>query len=103
MIGKPAKDPTDLLSQLSKKIDRKQLIAEFKYDGERTQLHWDKKTLKMYSRSCDTQEAKFWTLFDKVKDFCISKNLEQFIADGEVVYTDEEGNFLPFQEIERKE
>ena len=41
MTGKPAKDAADLIKSLSKKVDRKQLVADYKYDGERTQIHWD--------------------------------------------------------------
>jgi ATP-dependent DNA ligase len=41
MTGKPAKDAADLLKSLSKKVDRAKLVADYKYDGERTQIHWD--------------------------------------------------------------
>ena len=41
MTGKSAKDAADLLASLSKKVDRNRLVADYKYDGERTQIHWD--------------------------------------------------------------
>ena len=97
MTGKPAKDAADLLKSLSKKVDRAKLVADYKYDGERTQIHWDKNKLSMFSRSCDDQKAKFWSLFKQIEELCRKKNLESFIADGEVVYVDkEDGSILPF-------
>jgi hypothetical protein len=36
MIGKPVGTATDVQSTLGKKVDLKRLVAEFKYDGERT-------------------------------------------------------------------
>jgi ATP-dependent DNA ligase len=36
MIGKPVGSATDIQSTLGKKVDPKRLVAEFKYDGERT-------------------------------------------------------------------
>jgi ATP-dependent DNA ligase len=63
MTGKPAKDAADLIKSLSKKVDRGKLTADYKYDGERTQIHWDQTSLSMFSRSCDDQKAKFWSLY----------------------------------------
>lgn len=36
MTGKPAKDVADLIQSLSKKVNRNRLVADYKYDGERT-------------------------------------------------------------------
>lgn len=41
MTGKPSKDAADVLKSLSKKVNRGRLVADYKYDGERTQIHWD--------------------------------------------------------------
>ena len=60
MAGKAAKSPADVLLNLNAKVDRNRLTAEFKYDGERTQLHWHEGELSMFSRNCDTQSLKFW-------------------------------------------
>ena len=67
MTGKPAKDAADLLKSLSKKVDRAKLVADYKYDGERTQIHWDQDKLSMFSRSCDDQKAKFWSLYNQIE------------------------------------
>ena len=60
MAGKAAKSPADVLLNFNAKVDRSRLTAEFKYDGERTQLHWHEGELSMFSRNCDTQSLKFW-------------------------------------------
>lgn len=67
MIGRAAKNPQDVLESLNKKVNQKNLIAEYKYDGERTQIHWDRAKLSMFSRNCDTQETKFWDLFNQIE------------------------------------
>ena len=51
----------------------------------------------MFSRNCDDQKAKFWSLYDKIERTCRNRNLGKFIVDGEVVYIDpEDGSILPF-------
>ena len=40
MVGRAAKDAEDVLKVLGKEVDRSSLVADFKYDGERTQLHY---------------------------------------------------------------
>jgi ATP-dependent DNA ligase len=55
MLGRPAKNPAHVLETLNKKVDQSRLCADFKYDGERTQIHYcaDGK-LSLFSRNCDT-------------------------------------------------
>ncbi len=36
MLGKSGKSAEDVLESLHKNVDKRRLIAEFKYDGERT-------------------------------------------------------------------
>jgi len=40
MVGKASKDAKDVLKVLNKTVDKKNLVVEFKYDGERTQIHY---------------------------------------------------------------
>ena len=94
MLGRAASDPVDLLANLNKEVDKTRLSAEFKYDGERSHIHFDGTRVSLFSRSCDTQNLKFWQLHEQ-----LTKDLEgkpKFIADGEVVYVDFDGNLLPF-------
>lgn len=50
MLGKAVGNADVVLTTLGKKIDPAFLAAEFKYDGERTQLHWADGNLSMFSR-----------------------------------------------------
>ena len=36
MLGRAAKSPSNVLETLGKNIDKTRLVADFKYDGERT-------------------------------------------------------------------
>ena len=36
MVGRPASSPSNVLEMLGKTIDRSRLVADYKYDGERT-------------------------------------------------------------------
>jgi ATP-dependent DNA ligase len=40
MLGKPVGKASDVIKSLKKNVDLSKLVAEFKYDGERTQIHW---------------------------------------------------------------
>ena len=54
MLGKPAKDPKEALKNLKKFLsDDAMILAEYKYDGERTQIHFDGNTVNLYSRNFD--------------------------------------------------
>ena len=94
MAGKAAKSPGEVLKNLNAKVDTSRLTVEYKYDGERTQLHWHGGELSMFSRNCDTQSHKFWQL--KAELEAAFRGKESFIADGEVVFVDHEGKFMAF-------
>ena len=106
MVGRAAKDAEDVLKVLGKKVDRSRLVADFKYDGERTQLHVQRQpsgpSLKMFSRAFDSQNSKFWHLEGLLKQRLQRNDKHDFIVDGEIVYVDKQDKFLPFQAIERK-
>ena len=106
MVGRAAKDPEDVLKVLGKSVDRTKLVADFKYDGERTQLHVQRQpaglSLKMFSRAFDLQNSKFWHLEGLLRKRLESNRSHDFIVDGEIVYVDKDDKFLPFQAIERK-
>ena len=95
----------------SKEEKKSDLIVEVKYDGERTQIHFENGKVNLFSRNFDSQNKRFWLLkqrlelfFEsKVLDFQMNKTkIDDFILDGEIVYVDSQGNFMEFQEIERK-
>ena len=100
MVGRAAKDAQDVLKVLGKDINRSNLVADFKYDGERTQLHYSHQRsgtlLKMFSRACDLQNSKFWHIEGLLKERLPPSTTSDFIIDGEIVYVDRQNRFLPF-------
>jgi len=75
------------------------IIAEIKYDGERTQIHYRDGVVNLFSRNHKVQNQKFWLLKERLElyfkrqresAFSPSKwqGIESFILDGEVVYVD---------------
>ena len=92
MVGRAAKDPQDVLKVLGKDVNRSGLVADFKYDGERTQLHYSNQRsgalLKMFSRACDSQNRKFWHFEGLLKERLPPTTTSDFIIDGEIVYVD---------------
>lgn len=101
MLGKPARDSEEVLKLLKKYIDGEgELVAEYKYDGERTQIHFDGEQVNMFSRNFDTQNRKFWLLQEKLQEYFKHMKelgvIENCIIDGEIVYLDDKGAFLPF-------
>ena len=113
MVGRPFKSAAEVLTHFSKRgpVD---LVAEIKYDGERTQIHYENGEVNLFSRNFDSQNKKFWLLKErlelhfqkqKTQEFQLFKwqNINKFILDGEIVYVNEKGNFLEFQQIDRKQ
>lgn len=54
MLGRPASNVAEVASMLSGKV-----LCETKYDGERTQLHYDDHGLIMFSRNAERQNDKY--------------------------------------------
>lgn len=55
MVGRPAKTADEAFKTLIKKTDpdKSDLIVEVKYDGERTQIHYENGIINLYSRNFD--------------------------------------------------
>jgi len=120
MVGRSVKTPEEaadhFLTLRNKKLQEEStlidIIAEVKYDGERTQIHYSGGEVNLFSRNFDSQNKKFWLLrerlhlfFEKCRnDFLLYKwqDVNDFIIDGEIVFVNEDGQFLEFQDIDRK-
>lgn len=66
MVGRPFKSAAEVLAHFSKRgpID---LIAEIKYDGERTQIHYENGEVNLFSRNFESQNKKFWLLKERLE------------------------------------
>ncbi|KAL3935178.1 MAG: hypothetical protein SGBAC_009252 [Bacillariaceae sp.] len=94
MLAKPTKSIQEVL----KRLNGLEFTCEFKYDGERAQIH--KTTdgeLKVFSRNLLTTTGKYTEVADYVQAAC-TDTVESFVMDAEVVAINREsGRLLPFQ------
>jgi len=80
-----------------------QFACEFKYDGERAQLHMlNDRTIHIFSRRLETHTGKYPDLIQMIPD-ALQPDTTSFIADAEVVaYNRERHKILPFQTLSRR-
>lgn len=91
MLAQPIKNITAAFKRLSDFF-----TCEYKYDGERAQIHKYDNTFKIYSRNSEDLTNKYPDLHVVLKN--IAKNDVDFVLDSEVVAFDVEKNeLLPFQ------
>lgn len=71
MLGRSAKKFSDLEKFVinNKKFEDKRVLAEYKYDGERCQLHYDGKRINLYSRGYEIQNFKFFSLLNNLENY----------------------------------
>ena len=95
MLAKPTKSIQEVL----KRLNGKRFTCEFKYDGERAQVHMDKKGVtKVFSRSLLDTSEKYPEVPLYVKEACVASGVDSFVLDTEVVaYNRETKQFVPFQ------
>lgn len=90
MLAQPSKN----LSSAYKKVENNTFTCEYKYDGERVQIHNHKGSLTIYSRNLEESTSKYIDI--KVS----SKDKRDFIIDGEVVaYDATSKKILSFQTL----
>jgi DNA ligase 1 len=71
--------------------------AEYKLDGERAQIHKQKDTIVIFSRSLENITSYYPDIVEKISKLIISDDV---ILEAEVVAMNKNsGNFLPFQEL----
>jgi len=94
MLAKPTKSVQEVL----KRLNGKMFTCEYKYDGERAQVHMSSDGTKVFSRSLLDTSEKYPEVPVYVKEACASSNVTSFVLDTEVVaYNRETKQFVPFQ------
>jgi DNA ligase-1 len=86
-------------------------VVETKYDGERSQMHFDGKELKLASRSSHDQSFLYQNLKTEIFNEIVNYNknnyknrIKNFIIDGEIVsYSHKLKKFCSFQELRKIE
>ncbi len=87
------------LSEILVKLGKKAAF-EYKYDGLRTQIHYDGSNVKIFSRGSEETTGNFP---DIIRAFKSTFNLKSCILDGESVpYNPETGELYPFQMVSKR-
>lgn len=96
MLAKPSKSLSDILTSM----EGQSFIAEYKYDGERLQVHRMKDgSMRLFSRNMEDLGGKYPDVINHFQE-CTLPESKDFILDTEVVAFDSETNqILPFQSL----
>lgn len=84
MLGSITRDLTEMLT----KVEDRDFACEYKYDGQRAQIHCDAKgNISIFSRHLELMTDKYPDLVALVPK-CRAEGVESFIMEGEVVAVD---------------
>ncbi|KAL4979202.1 ATP-dependent DNA ligase [Aspergillus desertorum] len=93
MLGSITRD----LSEMLTKLQGRDFTCEFKYDGQRAQVHCDEAgKVSIFSRHLEQMTEKYPDLVSLVPQIR-GGGVSSFILEGEVVAVDQDGNLQPFQ------
>ncbi|CAN6476796.1 unnamed protein product [Victoria cruziana] len=93
MLAKPTKGVSEILD----KFQDTEFTCEYKYDGERAQIHYTGDEVEIYSRNAERSTEKFPDVAFSVPSFK-KPSVQSFVLDCEVVaYDREKKKILPFQ------
>ncbi|SCV74763.1 BQ2448_7792 [Microbotryum intermedium] len=101
MLAKPTKAISEVLDRFEDKL----FTCEYKYDGERAQVHYlEGGSIKIFSRNSEDMSQKYPDIIEQLPA-CINRKAgtTSFVIDCEAVAWDpEEKTLLPFQELSRR-
>jgi len=94
MLAKPSKG----ISEVAERLGGKRFTGEYKYDGERAQIHvMSREKILVYSRNSENMTEKYPDVIKIVKE-CLCDGVESCIIDAELVaYDQTTAKILPFQ------
>ncbi len=96
--------PTKCISEILKRFENLKFTLEYKYDGERAQIHLlPDGSIKIFSRNAEDNTVKFPELTNTefINKICNkNKNIKSFIIDSEIVAHDTiNDTILPFSTL----
>mmetsp|Transcript_36263 Transcript_36263/g.94997 ORF Transcript_36263/g.94997 Transcript_36263/m.94997 type:complete len:1311 (+) Transcript_36263:62-3994(+) len=96
MLAKPSTGVEDIL----KRCDGSHFACEWKYDGERAQVHMaEDGTVEIYSRNSENNTGKYPDIVKRMPEL-VADGVTSFIIDCEAVaYDAEKDTILPFQQL----
>ncbi|GAA6015945.1 hypothetical protein JCM10207_006815 [Rhodosporidiobolus poonsookiae] len=92
--------PTKAISEVLDRFEGKQFTCEYKYDGERAQIHYlEDGSIKVFSRNSEDMTLKYPEFVTQIPK-CIKEGTKSFVIDAEAVAWDtEEHRMLEFQKL----
>ncbi|GAA5993417.1 hypothetical protein JCM11641_005977 [Rhodosporidiobolus odoratus] len=92
--------PTKAISEVLDRFEGKDFTCEYKYDGERAQIHYlENGSIKVFSRNSEDMTVKYPEFVTQLPK-CIKPNTTSFVIDAEAVAWDtEEHRMLEFQKL----
>jgi len=95
--------PTTGVHEVLEKFTDTEFTCEYKYDGERAQLHYEGGKLKIFSRNAEDNTEKYPEIRTEILPKSLRETTENVVLDGEVVaYDRETKQILPFQNLQRR-
>ncbi|KAJ7357351.1 hypothetical protein DFH08DRAFT_772082 [Mycena albidolilacea] len=95
--------PTKAIGEVLDRFENKRFTCEYKYDGERAQVHrLEDGTVGVFSRNSEDMSKKYPDLMEQLPR-CIKPSTTSFVLDAEAVAIDRTtGKLMPFQELSRR-
>lgn len=95
--------PTKAIGEVLDRFEGKTFTCEYKYDGERAQVHkLPDGTVAVFSRNSEDMSKKYPDLVEQLPR-CIREGTQNFVLDAEAVAVDKNtGGLLPFQELSKR-
>jgi DNA ligase-1 len=92
MLAERLSDPQEMMEKMNNIA-----LVDYKYDGERAQIHKSKDKISIFSRRLENITNQYPDVVEYVTNFIRG---EEFIVEGEVIPVDpESGEMRPFQEL----
>ncbi|EPQ60652.1 ATP-dependent DNA ligase [Gloeophyllum trabeum ATCC 11539] len=95
--------PTKAIGEVLDRFENKRFTCEYKYDGERAQVHKKEDgTVSIFSRNSEDMSKKYPDLVEQLPR-CIKDTTKSFVLDAEAVAIDKDTKkLMPFQELSRR-
>ncbi|RNF06980.1 putative DNA ligase I [Trypanosoma conorhini] len=96
--------PTSGINVILDRLQGKTFTSEYKYDGERAQLHYSKETgYRIFSRNAEEHTGKYPDIIAMLPRVFSAETVKSFIIDSEVVAVDEAtGALQAFQVLQHR-